>query len=166
MAIRVTVVGAGARGLDWLREIRSGPDFELAACVDVDAEALRRAASECGAAGGACYTNLGEALEKHPCDAVVVATPADLHEAACEAALARGLGVIVEKPFTLRLAAAARLVRAAAQAHAPLIVAQYYRYMRAFRTARRLVGEGALGRVGQAVCQYYRVPHGMAASLA
>ncbi|MGH9903199.1 MAG: Gfo/Idh/MocA family protein, partial [Pyrinomonadaceae bacterium] len=41
-----------------------------------------------------------------------------------------------------------------------------YRYMRAFRTARRLVGEGALGRVGQAVCQYYRVPHGMAASLA
>ena len=37
--------------------------------------------------------------------------------------------------------------------------------MRSFRTARRLITEGVLGRVGIVVCQYYRVPHEMALSL-
>ncbi|HEX8920914.1 MAG TPA: hypothetical protein VF766_05525, partial [Pyrinomonadaceae bacterium] len=48
----------------------------------------------------------------------------------------------------------------------PLVVGQNYRYMRAFRTIRRLVAEGALGQIGIVVCQYYRVPHEMVASLA
>src|SRR6185503_14073785 len=37
---------------------------------------------------------------------------------------------------------------------------------RSFRTARQLISEGVLGPVGMVVCQYYRVPHEMAASLA
>jgi predicted dehydrogenase len=57
-------------------------------------------------------------------------------------------------------------VSLAEQQGVPLLVAQNYRYMRSFRTVRRLVCEGALGPVGMVVCQYYRVPHPMAASLA
>jgi predicted dehydrogenase len=113
-----------------------------------------------------CFADLDEALERTACDAVIVATPAERHAADCEAALARGLAVLVEKPFTMRLAEARRMVELAERKRAPLLVAQNYRYMRAFRTARRLVREGALGRVGSVVCRYYRVPHEMAASLA
>jgi predicted dehydrogenase len=74
--------------------------------------------------------------------------------------------VLVEKPFTLSLAEASELVRLAESKRAPLVVAQNYRYMRAFRTARRVVRDGALGRVRSVTCQYFRIPHEMAPSLA
>ena len=166
MAFRVIVAGLGSRGRDWVREIGRAAEFELAGCVDVDDAALDRAASESGVPRRNCFKDLGEALGAVECEAVVVATPADSHTEACEAALARGRAVMVEKPFTTRLADAVGLVRLAERRGVPLLVAQNYRYMRAFRAARRLVSEGALGRVGAVVCQYYRVPHRMAPSLA
>ncbi|HEU4432733.1 MAG TPA: Gfo/Idh/MocA family oxidoreductase, partial [Pyrinomonadaceae bacterium] len=80
MAIRIAVVGMGCRGRDWVREVKAaGPAFELAACVDVDSEALKTVA------GVQCFTRLEEALESSACEAVIVATPAETHAAACEA---------------------------------------------------------------------------------
>jgi predicted dehydrogenase len=166
VAIRVTVAGLGARGRDWVREVRGDAGLELAACVDVDDGVLREAAARLDIPHDRCFTDVDAALQKRACDAVIVATPADLHAGVCEAALTRGLGVLVEKPFTTRLGEAVRLVRLAERERAPLVVAQNYRYMRSYRTARRLVRDGTLGRVGMVACQYYRVPHGMAASLA
>jgi predicted dehydrogenase len=160
------VAGVGARGRDWVREVRAAPAFELAACVDADADALNRAASDLAVPRERCFRALAEALDGVGCDAVIVATPPDDHVIPCRAALARGLALLVEKPFTLRLEEAVELVEEAERKRAPLVVAQNYRYMRAHRAARRLVREGALGRVGMVVAQYYRVPHGMAASLA
>ena len=66
---------------------------------------------------------------------------------------------MVEKPFTLHLREAVALVSLADRAGVPLLVAQNYRYMRAFRAARRLIHAGALGRIGMVVGHYYRVPH-------
>ena len=166
MAIGVVVVGAGRRGQDWLREVRAAPAYELVACVDIDPAALTRVSGSLSIPAGRCFTRLGDALDRHRCDAVIVATSPGAHVEPCELALARGLAVMVEKPFTLCLAEAVKLVSLADRAGAPLLVAQNYRYMRAFRAARRLIDRGALGPVGMAVCQYYRVPHVMTASLA
>ncbi len=169
MAIKVVVVGLGPRGLDWLREIQKAPAYELVACVDNDPAVLSQAAAQSVSPNrntGFGFTELAEALDKNQCDAVIVATPGDFHVEPCELALARGLAVMVEKPFTTSLAQAVKLVSLAEQKGVPLLVAQNYRYMRAFRTARRLISDGALGPVGMVVCQYYRVPHPMAASLA
>jgi len=166
MAIRVAVVGLGSRGQDWVREVRADPGYELAACVDTDADALQSAATKLGIARETCFTSLPDALEAVACDAVIVANSADHHVEVCEAALARGLSLMVEKPFTLCLKDAVRLVHLAEQKKAPLVVAQNYRYMRAYRTAQRLVREGALGQIGLIACQYFRVPHEMAPSLA
>lgn len=162
MALKVIVVGLGQRGREWAREVAAGGGFELAAGVEPDAETRRRAAAETGLGGRLLYADLEEALERVACDAVVVATPADRHVGPCAAALARGRALLVEKPFTTTLRDACRLVRLAEEGGVPLVVAQNYRYMRSFRTVRRLVQEGALGRVGQIVCQYWRVPHEMA----
>lgn len=159
------VAGLGSRGREWARELRQDASFRLVGCVDVDDEALARASSS-GVPRGSCFKDLGAALRALECDAVVIATPAERHAHDCEAALSHGRAVMVEKPFTTRLADAVRLVRLAEQRRVPLLVAQNYRYMRAFRTARRLILEGALGRVGSVVCQYYRVPHLMTPSLA
>ena len=165
MAIRIAVVGLGPRGQDWLREVRKHPAFELTACVDIDPPTLKQAAAKHSIAHDQCFTHLVEVLDRDRCDAVIVATSVPNHVEPCELALERGKAVMVEKPFTLCLKDAVKLVILAEQKGVPLIVAQNYRYMRSFRTARRLIDEGRLGPVGMVVCQYYRVPHTMAESL-
>lgn len=166
MAFRVIVAGAGGvRGRDWVREIGNAPAFELAACVDTNEDALRQSAATDGLSPAPCFARLEDALQSEACDAVIVSTPANLHTQSCEAALMNGRAVLVEKPFTTSLHEAVGLVRLAEERGLPLLVAQNYRYMRAFRSVRRLLREGALGRVGIVTCQYYKVPHEMAATL-
>ena len=148
-----------------MREVQTTSGYELVACVDIDQTPLTQASSR-SASPNQCFTELSEALDQNKCDAVIVATSPGSHVEPCREALARGLAVLVEKPFTLSLSQATKLVSLAEQKGAPLLVAQNYRYMRSFRTAHRLISEGALGRVGMIVCQYYRVPHSMSASLA
>jgi predicted dehydrogenase len=166
MAIRVVVAGMGSRGRDWLGEIGKAPGFELVGVVDVDRSVLQDASARLSIPPERCFNGLEEALDRRACDAVIVATSADQHVQPCELALGRGLALLVEKPFTLDLSEAVKLVSAAQQHGVPLIVAQNYRYMRSFRTARRVIADGGLGPVGMVVCQYYRMPHAMAPSLA
>jgi len=166
MAIRIAVAGMGARGQEWVREIKAAPAFELAACVDIDPAALQRASARFGISPNQCFTNLRKALESSAARAVVVVTPPDCHATTCEAALHRKLAVLVEKPFTLKLSDAVRLVSLADANSTPLLVAQNYRYLRSFRSVKRLIDAGLLGRVGMVVCQYYRPFHNMPDSLA
>jgi predicted dehydrogenase len=166
MAIRALVVGAGSRGRDWIREIRQAPAYDLAGCVDSNPVALAGLTQTQGVATNLCFTNTEEALEKTKCDCVIVATPVEDHSATCELALMRDRGVMVEKPFTMNLLDAVRVVSLAERRQKTLMIAQNYRYLRAFRAARRLISEGRLGRIGMMTLQYFRVPHEMRASLA
>lgn len=166
MALRVVVVGLGARGQDWVREVRASPAYELAACVDIDPGVLQSSSAQLQIPQEQCFVDVEKALDHDSCQAVIVATAAASHVHACESALSRKLAVLVEKPFSLHLSEAASLVSLAEAKSTPLLVAQNYRYMRSFRTARRLIREGALGRVGIVIFQYYRPPHDIRASLA
>lgn len=161
MAISVIVAGLGVRGRDWIRAVRSHPRFNLVACVDVDRATLELAQQEWALAAECCFNELAEALEKITCDAVIVATPADSHLQDCQIGLGQGRAILVEKPFTMRLHDAVKLVKLAEEKRKPIVVGQNYRYMRSFRTARRIVSTGVLGRIGIVVSQYYRVPHEM-----
>jgi len=165
MAIKVVVVGLGRRGHDWVRELRTSSAFELVACVDVDRAALDRV-SALDVSRAKCFTDFNQAIEKTSPQAVIIATPPGDHVQLCETALSRPLAVMVEKPFTLRLPEAVKLVSLAEQQQAPILVAHNYRYLRSFRAAKQLIDERRLGRIGMVVSHYYRPPHGMAESLA
>src|ERR1700704_6025787 len=110
MAIRIVIVGMGPRGQDWLREIRTAPGYELVGCVDIDQAVLSQACRKLSIPTKQCFTELEEALDQNSCDAVIVATSVESHVQPCESALARGLAVMVEKPFTLDLREALKLV--------------------------------------------------------
>lgn len=166
MAIRLAIVGLGRRGQQWVREVRGAPAYELVACVDIDHAALAQASVNLAIPTDRCFTDLAEALGRQKCDAAIVASSPDCHVEPCQTALAHDVAVMVEKPFTIRLHEAVTLVSLAEDRGTPLLVAQNYRYMRAVRAARRVIEEGALGPVGLVVCQYYRIPHVMAPSLA
>lgn len=156
MAFRLIVAGMGSRGREWVRTIRSMPDVALAAYVDTDEARLRTAATTFGLASDKCFRRLDDALAAVPCEALIVATSLNQHVEPCQAAIAWGLGVLVEKPFTTDLRQATMLVGEAERRRVPIVVGQNYRYTRAPRAARRVIASGAIGRVGKFACRVYR----------
>ncbi|MEV6205957.1 Gfo/Idh/MocA family oxidoreductase [Kitasatospora sp. NPDC051914] len=80
-------------------------------------------------------------------DLVVIASPNRTHVPLGEAAVAAGLPVVIDKPMAGTAFEAARLCDAAERAGVLLSVFQNRRWDGDFLTARRLVDEGALGRV-------------------
>ena len=80
-------------------------------------------------------------------DAVLLVSPPSTHRALTEAALARGLHVVTEKPIALDLADAQAMADAGARAGLHVVVAQNYRFRRQSRALQQLVADGSLGRL-------------------
>jgi predicted dehydrogenase len=139
-----------------VRLLRGTAGFELAGAVEPDPDTRRAAMTVLGLPDRLCHASFEASVEAGAPQAAIVATSIDAHVAPCRAALARGLAVLVEKPFTLDLGDARRLVAEAAALKLPLMVGQNYRYMRMARALRRLLGSGELGRPGLIVAQAYR----------
>ncbi len=97
-----------------------------------------------GLALGADYR---AALDDPAIDAVVLATPHSQHADQIVAAAAAGKHVMVEKPFALGQANAARAVAACERAGVVLAPAHNRRFLPAIGELQRMVAAGALGRV-------------------
>ena len=82
-------------------------------------------------------------------DLVVIASPNDSHAPLAMAALEQGKHVVVDKPFTVTLQEALDVVATAARAGRIVSVFQNRRWDADFRTVRRLVEQGALGRIAE-----------------
>ncbi len=94
-------------------------------------------------------------------EAIVIATPQDLHREIAEAAFARGLPVMCEKPMGATLADAEAMVRAA-EGHVNMVAYNYIRTPAA-QFARKLIAEGEIGEVtwfrGEHTEDFYADPH-------
>jgi predicted dehydrogenase len=80
-------------------------------------------------------------------EAVVIASPQSTHRAIAEAALAAGKPVFCEKPLGASLADARAMVAAAEASGLPAMIGFNYVRTPATQFARRLLAEGAIGRV-------------------
>ena len=114
--------------------------------VDQDAARLARVCAEEQVAPELAFASLKEALAAGTCDAVMVATWARTHEALVGQALEAGAHVLVEKPFTLTVASARRLLALADERGRKIVVTQQWRYLPGQRTMRRLLAERRWGQ--------------------
>lgn len=89
-------------------------------------------------------------------DLVVIASPNDSHAPLAEAALAAGRHVVIDKPFTVTLQEADRLVAAAATHGRLLSVFHNRRWDGDYLTLQRLVAEGRIGTVREMVSRFDR----------
>ena len=92
-------------------------------------------------------------------DAVFVLTPDDIHTAPALHFLEAGVAVFVEKPLAVALDDCDRVLAAAARTGTRLYVGHNLRHLPVLRTMRRLVDEGAIGRVRAVWCRHF-VGHG------
>ncbi|MEX2270174.1 MAG: Gfo/Idh/MocA family oxidoreductase [Vicinamibacterales bacterium] len=109
MSLRAAVVGVGHLGRHHARILSSTPGVTLVAVVDRE---RARAEEHAKAAGARVCTDVSE-LAGQEVDAVCVAVPTEDHLSIAQPLLARGIGVLVEKPMTRSLAEADRMIEAA-----------------------------------------------------
>ena len=92
------------------------------------------------------WTESAQAMaDRDDIDAVVVTTPHALHAAHATPSLRAAKHVLVEKPMDVSTAACDRMIRAAQESGANLMVAHSHRYWPAGRLAKSLIQDGAIG---------------------
>jgi len=142
---RLAVLGTGAWGRNHVRVIAGEPRCELAAIVDPDREAARRAGEL--APGAAVHAEPSAIWADASIDAVVIASPAPTHAALARRALEAGKHVLVEKPLAMSVADAAAVAGAAAAAGRSAMVGHLMVFHPAVVRLRELMRSGALGRL-------------------
>jgi len=120
------------------------PEVELTAVCDVVPEVSRAAADQYGVLG---FTRHEELLDSGLVDMVIIATPHYFHTPIAEAAFARGVHVLSEKPIAVSVSDADRMIRAARASGKKFGVMFQMRTSAGNRAARRLIEEGRLGEI-------------------
>ncbi|MGH7563924.1 MAG: Gfo/Idh/MocA family protein [Gemmatimonadota bacterium] len=133
--LRLGVVGCGRVFELYHRQALDHSDrWELVAACDVSAqrrEWVRRALPEVRV-----FDSPTGLLAGHDLDAVLVATPPDLHAEVALQAMESGLNVLVEKPMATRLTDARRMLDAAEAAGTALCVGFNRRFRSSYRKVR------------------------------
>lgn len=141
--LRVAIAGAGM--ISWhhlLAWKKLGDRIRLVAVCDPDPARARTRAEEFGIPH--TYADAQTLFAGQEIDALDVASPRETHAAWVEAAAARGIRVLCQKPLTPTLAEAETLVDAVA-GKARLMVHENWRFRPWYRRAREWIEEGAIG---------------------
>ncbi len=159
--VRVGVVGTGARGTFLLATMLGFPDVEVPAVCDVDSAAAERARDIVEKHSGRrpdAYT-AGESdweklVARDDLDAVVIATPWDIHARIAVAAMRAGKFVGLEVPACLTMDEAWDLVHTSEDTGQHCMLLENVNYFRNVLAMQRLIREGVLGTVTHALVGY------------
>jgi len=139
--MRFGLIGLGAIGQVRRTALAQTPGLALTAVHDADAARMAGAAGE----GVSAFDSAEALLQSDCCDAVVISTPPDTHEALAVAAMRAGKHVLVEKPMASSAASCLRMMEAARQTGRTLTVGFNHRYFAAVKAVREAVRSGAIG---------------------
>jgi UDP-N-acetyl-2-amino-2-deoxyglucuronate dehydrogenase len=149
------IVGTGVIATIHADAIATLPDAKLVAVTDAAAGA---AAAFAAARGCPAEPDLGALLARRDVEVVCVCVPSGLHAVIGVQAAKAGKHLVVEKPIDVSLDAADRLIDAARTAGVALTVISQHRFDPGLVELKRLLDDGALGRLvlGEASTKWYR----------
>ena len=147
--MRESRVGVGVIGLGGISShvhlpgLRLCPQAEIAALCDINPDLLQQCAQEYGVAH--TFTEYGDLLQHPAVDAVVIATPTNMHAPVTLAAIAAGKHVLTEKQLGMNYAETVQMYEAAEHAGVRHMTAFTYRFVPAMRYLKHLLGRGTIG---------------------
>ncbi len=148
--VKYGVIGCGSIAeIAHFPSIQRTPGAELLACCDINADTARQAAERWGAR--AWYSDYRQMLtDCDDLDAVVIATPVNVHRNQAVAAAKAGLHILVEKPLAATNTEAWDIVETCRNQGVKLMVGCDRRFWTHNQWAKQLVDEGVIGQVLQA----------------
>ena len=138
MSVRIALLGAGEWGQLHANVLADLPGVDLAVVCDPD---LSRARQVAGPLGAASTGDAAAVIEDASVDAVVVASPEDVHASQAESALRSGKHALVEKPVALTSEDARRLVHVAHETGRVIMPGHILRFVPAYATVREQLSD-------------------------
>ncbi len=143
--VRVGVIGSGFIGNIHVDGLKHCPDAEIAAVASKTPGKARKFADARGIPDA--YEDYRQLLARDDIQAVTVGVPNYLHEEVVTAAAQAGKHIMCEKPFARTFDEAERMLAAVKAAGVKLVYGEMLCFAPKYVRAKRLVDEGALGKV-------------------
>jgi predicted dehydrogenase len=140
MSTRVALLGAGEWGQLHARVLASLPGVDLAVVCDPELSLVQRVA---GSLGVASTDDAAAVIEDTAVDAVVIASPEDVHVSQAESALRSGKHALVEKPVSLTSSDARRLASVVRETGRVLMPGHILRFVPAYAVVREQLSDHA-----------------------
>lgn len=142
--VRVGIVGTSRYSeVMYLPVLSQHPNVELAAICGRNETRATEVATKYGIPH--VFTDYREMIEGAALDAIVIATPDDLHYPMAMDALSAGLHVIGEKPMALNSQQAKEMLEAAERAAVKHMIMFSWRFLPHYRYLQKLIADGFVG---------------------
>jgi predicted dehydrogenase len=142
--IRFGLVGAGAISQAYAQALQNCASAEISGVADSRPEAANVLAE---LTGGRPYDSYRQMADQERPEAVIVCTPPDTHEGIATYFLNRGIPVLCEKPLSVNLTSALRMVKAAERNGVIFSMASKFRCVDDVVRAKSLLDSGSLGNM-------------------
>lgn len=143
--MRVAIVGCGQISRAHVNALRQMEDVQIVAVCDQDKHRAQDLATLAG--NTAVYTDLAALLEQAKPDVAHILTPPSSHAKLAIQAMDAGVHALVEKPMTVSVEEADRMIEAARRNNVKLGTNHNYLFKPSVVKARELVDSGAIGDV-------------------
>jgi predicted dehydrogenase len=156
--LRYIQVGTGGFGAYWCRAFlprltELGKAVPVAA-VDINPDALKNAQEYLGVPPERCYTDLSRALDENSADFLNIVVPPAFHEAVVDAALARDLHILSEKPIADTMEACCRIYRKVRAAGKKMAVTMSHRFDQDKQSLEAAIKSGDYGPLNYIVHRF------------
>jgi predicted dehydrogenase len=142
-SIRIGIVGSGFMGRTYAECLTKYNQGASLVAITGGSRA-RSLASEYGVEASADFPSM---LDRNDIDAVLLATPHQLHAEEVIAAASKGKHILVEKPMATSVADCDAMIAACEAANVTLSVIKTLRFRGVYSRAKRLIEEGRIGRI-------------------
>lgn len=149
--VRVGLIGCGKIAALHSAALHELEEASFVACCDRDEDRARSMAAEYNVPH--VFSDTYELLKSGLVDAVLVCTPHPVHEEIVVAAARAGVHVLCEKPMTISLDAADRMIGEADRAGIQFGVIFQRRFWPSAQRIRRAIDDGKLGKITLGECQ-------------
>ena len=152
--INISVVGTGLMGLQHIKAIQKSKKANLHSIVEISNNAKKITKKY----KIPLYPNVSELLNTKKLDAVIVATPNQLHEKHTLSLLNRKIPVLLEKPISDKIQSAKKIISSANKNKTPLLIGYHRRHNSIVSKVKDIINKGKLGNIVSAnvLCWLYK----------
>ena len=141
--INISIVGTGLMGLQHIKAIQKSKKANLHSIVDISNNAKNLSKKY----KISLYSNVNELLNSKNLDAVIVATPNQLHEKHTVSFLKNKIPVLLEKPISDNINSAKKIIRSANKNKTPLLIGYHRRHNSIVSKVKEIIDKGKLGKI-------------------
>lgn len=147
--VKVILIGAGHRGNIYASYMLEYPEeMKIVAVADANVSRRKQAAEDYSIPLEFCFSDWTEVFKRPKfADAVIIATPDQLHTQPCIAALETGYDVLLEKPIAPTEEECRQILQKAKETGKIVGVCHVLRYSPYFRELKQVIDAGLIGNI-------------------